>query len=230
MSEGQLLAVVLTQAAGFLTSQLHPPSLRGAKVAACPWLCRKAPQHSSASTSGLFLPRRSRCLVRVGARGPRARTPRDSPLPYTGSGLPRPPRHISRSALRSASWAQQDRCVLLGRSPVLRPGSRQESPAKVPWWSSWVPRALLLPGILDLCCWLFMARKPASVLSPSAGCLGSGASSATSDPARTGGPGELPPAVGALHLSFFCVQSSVCWVPIFFILVDFSSFLRKGGR
>ena len=59
----------------------------------------------------------------------------------------------------------------------------------------------------------YVPKTAASVFSPSAGCSGSGVSAVGNDSARTGGSGELPPALGAPHLSLFCVQSSICWVP-----------------
>lgn len=51
--------------------------------------------------------------------------------------------------------------------------------------------------------------------------------SAIVDPARAGGSWELP-AGGPPPSSF--VFSPVCWVPVFFILLDFSSFLEKGWQ
>lgn len=122
-SEGQPLAVVLTSAAGFLTSQLHTsvtPRGQGGRLPVA--VSEGPPARLSLHVWSVFTPGGAAVWLEPvhGARGPGP--PRDAPPPTQALGSqPRVTLHpsdVSRSALRSASPAQQDHRVLLGRSPL----------------------------------------------------------------------------------------------------------------
>lgn len=228
--------MVLTSAAGFLTSQLHTsvtPRGQGGRLPVA--VSEGPPARLSLHVWSVFTPGGAAVWLEPvhGARGPGP--PRDAPPPTQALGSPTPESLFLpvTSAARHCAlppWLSRTTVFCLDAHPCPAasqpPGQPREGSLVVKAGSvsfaSFRGRGLVLLAVYgprtSLC--IFSVCRLSREW----------ASSATSDRARTGGPGELPPAVGALHLSFFCVQSSVCWVPIFFILVGFSSFLRKGGR
>lgn len=159
-------------------------------------------------------------MVRVSAaaqgRGPGP--PRDAPPPGFWALPP-----AAWLSIPTTSAAQDSALCLLGSAgppcpawtltPVLRPVQSPGEPRRRFTGDGGLHECCFFQGSWSrAACWL--CPQDGSLCVFSVCCLfREWVSAAGNDSARTGGSGELPPALGAPHLSLFCVQSSVCWVP-----------------